>query len=300
MSIIKLTDNITKIINVYQLKYVDDKSTGLGDFLRGCFFIRQLSKIINIEGDLDISNHPISNYIIHDGKNPNINYDNIKFIKGENRPAPEILPYLKNPPNNTYLDIDFINEIITTINNNKNQNNIFPLFSNSFPIYYDFMDDDREFIKSKIKPNDEMCKCIDNKLNKLKLRKNEYGVLHIRCGDDSLGNKKVNLFIANKIKNIVNKIINSKHKYLIISDNNVIKSLFINKKNCYFDISNITHLGGDYNTNKDINSVKNTLLDFYLMSFSNTILSISIYDHISGFSKYCSKIYKIPFTNIKI
>jgi hypothetical protein len=65
MTLIKLNNNIKKIVMVYQLEFINKKSPGLGDFLRGCFFIRQLSKILNIEFDLDISNHPISNYIIN-------------------------------------------------------------------------------------------------------------------------------------------------------------------------------------------------------------------------------------------
>ena len=48
MTLIKLNDNIKKIVMVYQLEFVNKKSPGLGDFLRGCFFIRQLSKILNI------------------------------------------------------------------------------------------------------------------------------------------------------------------------------------------------------------------------------------------------------------
>jgi hypothetical protein len=50
----------------------------------------------------------------------------------------------------------------------------------------------------------------------------------------------------------------------------------------------------------ETNGVMNTLLDFYLMSYSNTIISLSVYGHVSGFSKYCSVIYGIPFKFIKI
>jgi len=298
MSLIKLNNNVKKIVNVYQLEFVNKKSPGFGDFLRGCFFVRQLSKILNIDFELDISNHPISNYIINNGKNENINYNNINWITGLNRPDPNIVSFSTNPPNNKYIDINYVNQIIS--NMNKTENEVFALFTNSFPIYYNFTDEGKEFMKSKLIPNDIMSKYIDDSLNKLTLTKNSYAVIHIRTGDNSLTTKSVEISIINKIKYIINKIVNPQKKYLIISDNNCIKLIFNNKSNCYFNITKIEHLGGEHNTNKNIDGIKNTLLDFYLMSYSNSILSMSIYDHISGFSKYCSEIYKIPFVNIKI
>ena len=298
MSLINLNSNIKKIVLVYQLEFVQQKSPGLGDCLRGCFFIRQLSKILNIDFDFDISNHPISNYIINNGKNEHINYNNINWIDGINRPDPGILKFSINPPNNKYFDINFINKIIVEMNKTKTP--VFSLFTNSFPIYYNFADEGREFMKSKLIPNYVMSKYIDDSLNKLTLTKNSYNVIHIRTGDDSLITQSIQKNVINKIKYIINKIVNPQKKYLIISDNNCIKLIFNNKSNCYFNITKIEHLGGEHNTNKNIDGIKNTLLDFYLMSYSNFILSMSIYDHISGFSKYCSEIYKIPFVNIKI
>ena len=72
-------------------------------------------------------------------------------------------------------------------------------------------------------------------------------------------------------------------------------------------VKDIEHLGGEIsmkgNENdgiKDNDAVKNTMLEFYLMSFSNSILSMSVYGHMSGFSKYCAEIFNIPFHNMKI
>ena len=298
MSLIKLNNNIKKIVIVYQLEFVNKKSPGLGDFLRGCFFIRQLSKMLNIEFDLDISNHPISNCIINNGKNESIDYNNINWIDGINRPDPGMLKFLDNPPNNRYFDTNFVNKFITEMN--KSNTPIFSLFTNSFPIFYNFTDEGREFMKSRLLPNDVMSKYIDDSLHKLSLNKKGYGVIHIRTGDNSITNKTVEVSIINKIKNIIHKIINPEKKYLIISDNNCIKLIFNNINNCHYNFTKIEHLGGEHNTNKNMEGIKNTLLDFYLMSYSNSILSMSIYGHISGFSKYCSEIYKIPFVNIKI
>ena len=64
MSLKHLTNkNIKKIVCVYQLQFTNDKSPGIGDFLRGCFFVLQLSQLLKLEFELDISNHPIAKYI---------------------------------------------------------------------------------------------------------------------------------------------------------------------------------------------------------------------------------------------
>ena len=58
MQIERINNNIKKIVNVFQLECIGGKKTaGLGDYLRGCFALMQLSKLLNIEFDLDISNH---------------------------------------------------------------------------------------------------------------------------------------------------------------------------------------------------------------------------------------------------
>jgi hypothetical protein len=58
----------------------------------------------------------------------------------------------------------------------------------------------------------------------------------------------------------------------------------------------ITHLGEDKSNNN--NAVLETLIDFNIMRFSNFIISFTAYSHGSGFSKYCSTIYDVPFEQI--
>ena len=58
-------------------------------------------------------------------------------------------------------------------------------------------------------------------------------------------------------------------------------------------VNEITHFGEGVELQE--NSVKNTLIDFYLMSFSKKFISFSTYPHGSGFSKWCSITYEIPY-----
>jgi hypothetical protein len=297
---------VKKIVNVYQLAFTNKKSPGFGDFLRGSFFLMQLAKILNLEFEIDISNHPISKFVINNGLNPKIKYNNIEFKYGMNRPSPDKLLYTLNPPNDMFFEIDFINQIISELN--KSNTECFPLFSNAFPMYYNFKDEGREYIKSQLLPNEMMVKYIDDTFDQLKLEKNAYAVLHLRTGDQYLSkNEVIDRNFINKINKHIDGMIVPGKKYLILSDNTILKTYLANRPNFYVLLNKIEHLGGEISIKgqendviKDNDAVKNTMLEFYLMSFSNSILSMSTYDHISGFSKYCAEIFNIPFKNIKI
>jgi hypothetical protein len=156
-------------------------------------------------------------------------------------------------------------------------------------------------MKFKLQPNNIMQTYIDTTLSELGLTKNGYGVIHIRTGDNHLVNNEgfTKKFLL-KIKNILNNLILPDRRYLIISDSNILKSMLKTYPNFYILIRQIEHLGGQSIKSTETNGIMNTLLDFYLMSYSNTILSLSVYGHVSGFSKYCSVIHGIPFKFIKL
>lgn len=294
MSLIPLKNNIKKIVCVYQLSYTNDKSPGLGDFLRGCFFIMQLSNILHLDFDIDFSNHPISKYIETQEKNSSINYNNIEFVKGHNRP--EHIWYKQEP----YLDQNFANKIITKLNNHQDSNE-YGIFTNAFPISYTFLDTGKDFVKSRLIPNKIMQDYIDFTLNQLKLEKNTYTTIHIRTGDKYLTKStNISLEYLKKIQAEVYKIVVPNKKYLIISDSNTVKLLFKTKPNFYVIIREIEHLGGEAIRNTESNGIMNTLLEFYLMSYSNKIFTFTSYGHVSGFSHYCAIINGIPFRPFNI
>jgi hypothetical protein len=55
----------------------------------------------------------------------------------------------------------------------------------------------------------------------------------------------------------------------------------------------ITHFGEGVVLEEE--KVKNTMIDFYLLSFASEIFSYSAYKHGSGFSYWCAKTYDIPY-----
>ena len=297
MSLVKFTNqNLKKLVHIYQLNYINGKSPGLGDFLRGTFCFMQFSKLYNLEFDIDFSNHPMSKYLENTQKTDNIDYNNIEMHHNLNLSRERLLDFEKTIKN---IDPIFMNNTINWLNTKNCK--VFGFFSNAYPFFNKFTEEGRNFLKSKLEPNTMMKEYIDYSLKELKLNKNGYGVIHIRSGDNHLLDNEgfTRSFLIN-LKTILNNHILPDRRYLIISDSNILKNMLKSYPNFYILIKPIEHLGGEGIKNTESNGVMNTLLDFYLMSYGNTIISLSTNGHVSGFSKYCSVIYGIPFKYIKI
>lgn len=274
-----MINNIKKIINVYRLEYFDllthhyKKSRGFGDFLRGCLFYIHLCELNNIEFDIYID-HPISKYI--DNTNRTLYKQNkVYFIDN-------IHSYRGN--------ID-----ILSLCTNKN---CF-ISGNTLVTRTIFYKKHLDFINSKIQPNELMKNYINFSLNKLNLKKKEYSIIHIRIGDEYMNysiDKEITLQILKYLKNKIN----DNNKYIIISDSNYIKTILKQFKNFYIIIHQIEHLAGSHIKNTKNDGVMNTMLDYYLMSYSNSIYAIGKYKWISGFSKWCSVLNNIPYESVRL
>jgi hypothetical protein len=169
-------------------------------------------------------------------------------------------------------------------------------------------------MKKILEPTIEIKSSVYDVLNELKLKYKKYSVIHVRSGDYYLKNEK-NIFtknyidkLTNIIKNDINILelcrselsnssvndINEKKEYLIICDNNLIKMILLEKFPTFkILLKDITHFGEGVILEEE--KVKNSLIDFYLISFANNILAYSCYEHGSGFSYWCAKTYGIPY-----
>jgi hypothetical protein len=303
MDLKSVTDKYTnktlkKIVNVFQLDYLNNKKgTGLGDFLRGSVCFLQISKLLNLEFEIDLSNHPISKYLENSKNIKDINYNNITHFHEYNLDKERNYNYENKPIN---INTNFLNATIELLNSVNCET--YGFFSNAFPCFNYHTPAGKLLIRTKLEPNEFMKLYVDKSLNELGLSKKGYGVIHIRSGDNHLVNNETfeNEFIV-KIKQILNNIIVSNRRYLIISDSNVLKQCLKCYPNFYMIIREIEHLGGECMKNSESIGVMNTLSDFYLMSYSNSIIALSVYDHASGFSKYAGVLNDIPtlFINIK-
>lgn len=301
MNIERFTNKYTnkklkKIINIFRLDYINGKSPGLGDFIRGSFCFLQIAKLLNLEFEIDVSNHPIAKYLENSKNIKDIDYNNIMIYCEYNRDKEGHNNYENKPIN---INDIFLNKTIEWLNSIDCET--FGFFSNAFPCFNKYTQEGKNLIRTKLEPNELMKSYIDNSLNELGLSKKGYGVIHIRTGDNHLvNNKTLSNYFVNKIKTILNRFVLSNRRYLILSDSNVLKNLLKSYPNFYMLIREIEHLGGEHMKSSESNGVMNTLLDFYLMSNSNAIISLSVYEHVSGFSKYSSVLNDIPMYFIKI
>lgn len=272
---------LLKVVNVFQKTYSNGKGNGFGDFLRGSFFLLQIAMTYNLKYDVDYKNHMISQFLYKEKDtecNTIIDYPNIYYIPGTCKA-------LSKP-----LYEEFINYL------NSENDETYYLYTNNYPMHT-ISDFQIEFIKNKFLPNEILNNAINNTMQSVHLIANQYNVIHIRTGDRFILCNDIDYkFFADVSKIINNKIVPS-NKYLILSDSIEFKKLLKNKfPELIIYINDITHLGEEsINVKDEYNATKNTLVDFFIMSKANHIHGISVYEHGTGFSEYCSKIYKIGY-----
>lgn len=288
----------TRIINnVYQSKYENGKvnSSGLGDFLRGCYFILEFCEKYHFKPKI-VFNNCISKFLLIKTRNLEKIDNVLKGISGcknnnflesviENGIVHDPLKDTKN------IMADFVDYVVKS---HQYNGNIF-MYCNAFPLN-EIPEKNKVYMRKILEPTNEMKIIINQTLHELALSFKEYIVIHIRTGDSYLKeekNKFTNGYISNLINNIKNHV-NSENNYLLIADSNDVKKNIQNHfPNFKTLMKPITHFGEGVVLEEE--KVKNTLVDFYLLSHSKSIISYSVYKHGSGFSYWCAKTFNIPY-----
>jgi len=287
---------LKRIVNVYQQTYINLIGQGFGDFLRGSIYLTYLCSILGLEFDIDIQNHPMVVCL-------NNTHSFYQYSASE-------IEAFSSCCLSEEDEKDVIGKFIEKINNYTGEtyylfNNFKPLFDIENP-KFNIIQKARSIIIPKIEPIKFVLDRLDNKLDLYNLKRNQYGVLHIRCGDYFMNLTKIDSDVnkhqisqkhINDIITYINKYMNKTKKYILLGDSNKIKKYVSSKFNNIITFDDeITHLGEDVKINNI--AIMETLVDFNMMRFSNGIISFSAYGHGSGFSKYCSSIYDVPFKQI--
>jgi hypothetical protein len=288
LKILQLTKPI--IENVYQEKYKDGVTTGLGDFIRGSYFLMQFCDNNNIPYNINLLNHPISQFLeIYINKQPLI-YNNINKF-GLTNHNPHILD---NHIITNIYDISINDNFIRYLSDQQVFNQKLYVYNISYPTVQ-INQKHKEYMRHLLKPCFKVALAVDDLLLKLELVKKQFTIIHIRYGDDFLikNKKETKKSHLEMIKNILDKLDRS-HKYLLISDNTIIKNIIQSKypfiKTHFNEISH-TGEGLQLETNK----LQNTMIDFYLFSHATKIIAFSVYKHGTGFSKWSAETYNVPY-----
>ena len=278
-----LSANIKQIVNVYQRSYKNDKNaSGFGDFIRGNYFLMQFCDTFNLKFNV-LVNHPIQEFLknnellqLHNNEIPN--YENIEFyqqVKIEGFLNENNFNYFLNKSENTN---DGRNVFINTY--------LYP--QNEVPHKH------KERMRSILEPIPELVTQVNNVLTNLNLEKNRFNVIHIRSGDKYLiENSVIDPIFIKKLANVL-YFLNNNETYLLLTDSYKLKYVLMKlfpRLKMFFN--EITHFGEGVELNNE--KVKNTLVDFYVMASSKKIYSFSVYDHGTGFSRWCAETYNIPY-----
>ena len=278
-----LSESIKQIINVYQPTYKNNKNaSGFGDFIRGNYFLMQFCETFNLKFNA-IINHPIQHFLKNNGvynlENDEIpNYTNIEFYQ-----QVKIEGFLDDNNFNYFLN--------TSENTNENSN----VFINTY-LYpqQDVSQKHKEIMRNILEPKPEVITQVEHVLTTLNLERHSFNVIHIRSGDKYLiENSVIDPTFIKKLMNVL-YFLSNKETYLLLTDSYKLKYILMKlfpRLKMFFN--EITHFGEGVDL--DYNKVKNTLTDFYVMANSKKIYSFSVYEHGTGFSRWCAETYNIPY-----
>ena len=292
--------NIPTIHIIYQYTYKNNVSvTGLGDFIRCCFYILQFSDNYSINIDFNIYKHPIKKYFKYFLNKEDISEsisNNISFFEKKN------YKYFTNNNIIDYYYYNIDNDIFKFIKQIETYDKHKYLYLVNHPDETRILEQHKIKIRELFEPVYELQMKIDDVLTSLNLIKHKYKIIHVRLNDDSFNGNYIN-FTDKQTINIINTINAIKKTttddIFLLCSNNVFKKYIIQQTpNIKTIFSEISHIGESTIATDD--SLINTLIDFYIMSYSNHIYSFSVYEHGSGFSKWCAVMYSIPYICIKL
>jgi hypothetical protein len=290
---------LKKVVNVYQTQFVDFKASGFGDYLRGSFMMLQLLRTlekytgVHVDFDMDLRNHPMSKYLVCD--------DTLE------RPASypslgnfHIDSLLVNQDENDIAYQHIVREVIRYFNKIQQPN--FFAFCCKDIVFTEILDSEKALIRSRIQPTAEMETYITDSLTRLGVT-GPYTTIHVRLNDavcfpHAVGSSQATLnttLIEDLVASVRSKIDQSK-TYVLVSSSTAVKDS-LTGGNILSLPTAICHIGQNQEPTDE--QLKDTLLDFYLMSRSAEILAFSTYER-TGFSLECANIYGVPYTMTQV
>ena len=286
-------NHVKKIVNVFQPYYKNKKGNGLGDYIRGCYFLYQYCKIADKECEMNMRYHLISNMLENEYSEfePDIQHA-IQICEHHNyqqylptRDKEHIIHYITHLQLiHSYFSKCYID----------NQQTMY-VYINCYPLFT-IHDDDRLFIKNSFTPSYMIDNMVSSMLEQYQLEAHSYHIIHIRCGDLSLiYHKEIPHKLFLKIVSAIKKCMNSQKKYILISDSDRLKKMIVfHLPELIVYEYTITHISEGVEQQYD--GIMGTLIDYTLLLGALSIDSITTYEHGTGFSKWCAETYHIPYT----
>jgi len=256
-------------------------SLGLGDFIRGCLTMMKFCEKYNYNFYIDKDSHEMFSYI----ENSELFIDNNFFIINncqELRKHENILELI--PP----LGYDSINNQLENLFISKQNFNIITNAFVNFPEVWGYINEYQYNILTKmLTPNRELQNEITSMLKTLGVEKHNYNILHIITGDQIIRNDRIEQSLVDDIKKIINTNTMIVEETIIVSDSTKI-AYELQKHNNLLKYYPTKKIQIDERILKDNENkrehIRETLLDFFLISYSKNVTAIPG----SGFSTAAS------------
>jgi len=239
---------------------------GIGDLIRGIIQLYQLSQKHNFELIIDIQHHPISSLL------KERNHDFSEFVHGQKDNIPFIFPHQVE------------NHILNNLNSLKQ-----PLLFITTDYYNEPITQKcKDFIKDILTPNKEF-----EKYMRQKDQENPYflyKILHYRLGDAEMVREQQDSMVYYATQNILKKDLKLEENVIFLSDSQKLKDIVKNNGTYFAFNTQIGHTG----YHDDLDKLRDTLFEFFVMTKATVITSYTVNNWISGFVKIAHDIYNVP------
>lgn len=270
---------------------------GLGDFIRGSLSCYQMCNIYKIPLAIDFRNHTIGQYL-------ELNYN---FRQCEALEIVDLQDIRK-------FTVSCLKHHLTIRQKNKDikmlRRKDMYIYTNVWP-RFPLAEREKEFAKSFLIPNAELQLAMNAALP----IREEYEIVHIRSGDMFAFDTQIGETFDRSTDqlleslSVIQTIKESTHrKIIVMSDSLKLKKLLSSKYGLVSLNTVPTHTAlesKDGDNEEQSNTVietgtRDTLVDFFVMSYAKHIHQFSVQHWGSGFSNSISWIYDVPLTTYKI
>jgi hypothetical protein len=286
---------LKKVINVYQTQFLDFKASGLGDYLRGSMMMLQLLRTlekytgVHVDFDMDMRNHPMSKFLVCDEalERP-ANYPTLGNFHVDS--------LLVNQDEEDIAYQHIVREVVRYFN--KIQQPTFFAYCCKDLVFTEILDSEKSFIRSRLQPSAELDSYSASCLTQLNVT-GAYSVLHVRlddaiCFPHAVGSSQATLndqLMTDLVASVRSKV-DADKTYILISNNQAVKDA-LTGANIRSLPTAICHIGQNQTPTDE--QLRDTLLDFFLMSRASEIAGFSTYKR-TGFSLECATLYNIPYS----
>lgn len=248
---------------------VELQKFGFGDFIQGSYGLYEICRNLNIDFAIDLSDHPITDYVI-----PKI--DCVKEKKTK------------------IHDITDRSDVVQISNFVRRIHDLYSAHSYEYVRFYYDSPPENEKTKYECSLSDYFLpNARAEKLIKAKFSYEKYNLIHIRCGDHNTFGKSRVAYADDIISAIELQLTEIKNSsllpILIISDSDELKKK-LSELYGFCVIDNTASHTIEYN-----DFFNEVALDFFLICRAQSIHQFCVYNQPSGFSYWPHILFKIPF-----